>query len=139
MGGFLFQTEDKKKGRIIKMYKLILNDLIDLIDCLVDFWQMPMPNAQSNRYPYPFPLNIYSSLFSQRPRVISFCIPLPPAIRAPLQTAVSGHPAAPPTRHRIRGHLTPKKRGAGGDFGLRANPLSRGKLMGVGGDRRSGD
>lgn len=138
MGGFFcFRPRTKKKGRIIKMYKLI--DLIGMIDCLVDFWQMPMPNAQSNRYPYPFPLNIYSSLFSQRPRVVSFCIPLPAAFAPHFQTAVSGHPAAPPTRHRIRGHLTPKKRGAGGDFGLRANPLSRGKLMGVRGDRRSGD
>lgn len=62
LGDFFFLVSDRgqKKGRIIKMYKLI--DLIGMIDCLVDFWQMPMPNAQSNRYPYPFPLNIYSSL-----------------------------------------------------------------------------
>lgn len=92
---------------------------------------MPIPNAQSNRYPYPFPLNIYSSLFSQRPRVVSFCIPfhLPFAPHSKQR-----FPATQQHHQRdtgIRGHLTPKKRGAGGDFGLRANPLSRGKLMGV--------
>lgn len=122
------------------MYKLI--DLIGMIDCLVDFGknakcQCQMPSQIDIHIPSlsiyirAFSLNDHASFHSASP----FHLPFAPHF----QTAVSGHPAAPPTRHRIRGHLTPKKRGAGGDFGLRANPLSRGKLMGVGGDRRSGD